>query len=305
MPRPAVVEVLHHLGGTASAQDLATLCGRSALARAVDGGLVVRVARGRYALPAWPDPWVSAARLGGVVSHSSAARHWGLAVPSGGARGHVTVGRHRSGLSGRGVVLHWADLAATDVDSHVPVTAPLRTVLDCARSLPFAQALGVADSALRLGRVGRSELRLAADGLQGAGRARVRGVAGAADGRAESPLESTLRATFVLARITGFEPQLAIRDGAFFARVDLGDEPRRIVVEADSFEHHGYRDALVRDCERYDELVMRGWRVLRFAWEQVMFRPEWVVAIVRAVTEQPVPRRTGGQKWAGSARRLA
>jgi hypothetical protein len=30
------------------------------------------------------------------------------------------------------------------------------------------------------------------------------------------------------------------------------------------------------DCRRYDELVIAGWLVLRFAWEHVMFEPEWV-----------------------------
>jgi very-short-patch-repair endonuclease len=48
--------------------------------------------------------------------------------------------------------------------------------------------------------------------------------------------------------------------------VDLGDPARKIVAEADSFEYHGSREALARDCRRYDELVARGWRVLRYAW---------------------------------------
>ena len=45
------------------------------------------------------------------------------------------------------------------------------------------------------------------------------------------------------------------------------------MLEADSFEFHGERAALSRDCERYDELVARDWLVLRFTWEQVMHRP--------------------------------
>jgi very-short-patch-repair endonuclease len=69
--------------------------------------------------------------------------------------------------------------------------------------------------------------------------------------------------------------------------VDLADVDRRIVLEADSFEHHGERADLVRDCERYDELVACGWTVLRFSWEHVMFRPEWVAEVVaRTVRRQ-------------------
>jgi len=69
--------------------------------------------------------------------------------------------------------------------------------------------------------------------------------------------------------------------------VDLADEALGIVLEADSFEFHGERAALSRDCERYDELVARGWLVLRFTWEQVMLRPEWVAGVI----ERTVRRR--------------
>ena len=54
------------------------------------------------------------------------------------------------------------------------------------------------------------------------------------------------------------------------------------MLEADSFAHHGHRAALERDCRRYTELTIRGWRVLRFAWEHVMFEPEWVAACIVA-----------------------
>lgn len=41
-------------------------------------------------------------------------------------------------------------------------TARLRTALDCARTLPFDEALAVVDSALRSGRVHKQELLSAA-----------------------------------------------------------------------------------------------------------------------------------------------
>jgi len=34
---------------------------------------------------------------------------------------------------------------------------------------------------------------------------------------------------------------------------------------------------------RHTELTSAGWRTLRFTWEQVMFRPEWVLECVRDV----------------------
>ena len=64
--------------------------------------------------------------------------------------------------------------------------------------------------------------------------------------------------------------------------MDLADDGRRIVREADSFEFHGQRSAMAQDCRRYDELAVRGWLVLRFSWEQVKFEPEWVAGTIRA-----------------------
>ena len=84
-----------------------------------------------------------------------------------------------------------------------------------------------------------------------------------------------------------WDPQHRIRYDDFYARVDLADERLRLVLEADSFEFHGERAAMSRDAERYDELVSRGWLVLRFTWEQVMLRPAWVARVI----ERTVRRR--------------
>jgi very-short-patch-repair endonuclease len=179
-------------------------------------------------------------------------------------------------------VLHRADLLPDEHDRRC--TRVLRTVLDCAATLPFAEALTVADSALREGLVRAEHLQDAAAERRGRGAAKVRRVAAAADGDAASALESVLRAVLLDAGITGFTPQLPVllRNGVT-VRVDLGDRRRRIVIEADSFEHHGGREALRRDCRRYDELVRAGWIVLRFAWEHVIGDPAWVVQVVAEV----------------------
>ena len=207
MSQFAVVEVLRRLDGAARTGDLVPLCGRPALNRAVESGAVLRLSRGRYALPECPDPWLSAMRLGGVVSHVSAAAHWCLDVVSRPLSPHITVGRNRHDLPPVAAYIHWDNLGAVDLDERAPVTTPLRTTLDCARSLPFGEALAVADSALRSGLVTAQELERAADNLRGAGRQRICRVARHADGRSGSALESGLRAIFIVARISGFDPQ--------------------------------------------------------------------------------------------------
>ncbi|MFK4082989.1 endonuclease domain-containing protein [Kribbella sp. NPDC020789] len=61
----------------------------------------------------------------------------------------------------------------------------------------------------------------------------------------------------------------------------------RLGLEADGFEHHGSRQALVRDCRRHVNLTLRGWRILRFTWEDIMYDGEWVVDAVRQATGLP------------------
>lgn len=193
---------------------------------AVDAGILVRVARGRWALDGTPSELRQALVHRGAVSHESAARLWFLETLHPPAQVHVTVpveGRSRS--AARGTRLHWSDLAPAEVRGRV--TSPLRTVLDCARTLPFADALAVADSALRRRAVERDELDLAAAGLVGRGTVRARRVVAAADGRAANPFESGLRAIVLERGIPGFAPQLPFRTPRLRGYVDLGDPVTR------------------------------------------------------------------------------
>jgi len=191
---------------------------------------------------------------------------------------HVTIPRHRHRRQSKeSASLHWADAPAID-----DVTTPVRTVVDCARSLPFGEALAIADPALRSRLVSQEDLLAAGHGLKRAGRGKVIRVAEHADGRSESVLESMLRAILIEAGLEGFEPQVLIADDEFQARVDLAHPVRRLALEADSFELHGTRRALVRDCRRYVSLVVRGWTVLRFTWEDVVHDPAWVVESITA-----------------------
>lgn len=254
--------------------DLDDLCGRSAVRRAVARGEILRIARGRYALPEAPDPRVTAVRLSGVVSHQSAARLWGIGLLDADRRTHVTLPPTRGRVTPSGAVLHWMDLPPAEVKDGV--TVPLRTVLDISRTTSFRAGLACADSALRDRLVLPADLMAGAARLTNRGSRAARRVADHADARAGSVLESGLRAIVIELGLTGFVPQLQIDEGGFRARVDLGDAQRRMALEADSFEHHGHRSALARDCHRYSELSSRGWLVLRFAWEHVIFDPAWV-----------------------------
>ena len=58
---------------------------------------------------------------------------------------------------------------------------------------------------------------------------------------------------------------------------DFAWPQRQLVVEADSYTWHRSPSALNDDRARDVPLVLAGWRVLRFTWDQVTRRREWVI----------------------------
>lgn len=270
-------EAVARFGGRADRAALLRHITSNDIAVAIRSGDLVRTARGIYVLPTLPDERAIAAACRGVISHSSAAALHGLELVAPPTAVHVTAARGARPRVPKRARLHRCTLAGSDVDGDL--TSLVRTVMDCCVDLPFREALAVADSALH--RVGIDEL-VAAAGRPGPGRVRRMSVIEAADARSANAFESALRGSLLDAGIQ-LTPQLLVQTHGGVYRVDLGDASRRLAVEADSFTWHGSRDALQRDCRRYDELVRAGWRVLRFSWEHVMFEPEWVVDTVAEV----------------------
>jgi very-short-patch-repair endonuclease len=262
--------VLQVLDGQADWAQLRRLCTTHAIRQAVAQGRILRAGKGRYVLPDLSAARRAAASVGGVLSHLSAARELGLTLLRPPDEVHVTVPRGSRRATPPGVVLHHMPLGPDDITR--TSTSVLRTVTDCAISLPLAESLTVADSALRGGLLGHEDLLEAAAERRGPGRARLQRVAEHAHDDAANAFESALRAAVVEARVSGFVPQCRIAvPGYRLVVVDLGDPRRRIALEADSFAHHGGRREFRDDCRRYNQLVAAGWLVLRFTWEDVMF----------------------------------
>ncbi|MDR7361426.1 hypothetical protein [Nocardioides marmoribigeumensis] len=274
MADESVRQALALHGGVATRRQPLAVVGKRAVRRAVSSGTVHRVARGRYALPDLDASLAEATRLSATVSHRSAALRHGWSVATVPERPELTVPRkrHLSAERRGDADVHWRDLPEGSVDrsNGTAVTRPAQTVVDCARDLPWAEALAVADSALRSGAVTRAQLREAAEQVRTTGRARVRRVVECADRRAANAFESVLRAIALDVPGLVVEPQVRIDERGLRVTPDLVDRERRIVIEAESWEFHGHRKALHRDCARYNALVLRGWTVLRFSWEHVM-----------------------------------
>jgi very-short-patch-repair endonuclease len=285
-----VVDCLRQLGGIATRAQLIRMLSRRDVDGALAHGDIVAVGRGRYALSSVDDAVRSAHALNGVLSHTSAALHHGWEVMIVPPLPHVTVPRKRKVPveRRRGVDLHRADLTSDEIDGIA--TNKEVTLTQCLRSLPFGEGLAVADSAARHGE--RALLRRVANTARGPGGPQIRRIIEATRGEAANPFESGLRSIALDVPGLEVEPQVLIRSESGWKRPDLVDRERRIVLEADSFEWHGERAALRRDARRYNLLVVDGWIVLRFAWEDVMFDPGYihrvlvsVVALVEARTQ--------------------
>lgn len=274
-------QALERLGGTASTKQLLRLTTRRRLRRAVRTGQVEQRARGRYALPTASEARKAAAGLTAIVCLRSAAAHYGWELKTQPPMPEVMVrrGRKLSVEKRAGLAVHWANLADDQVQDGV--TTPLRTIVDCARILPFDEALAIADSALRCGAVTRTDLD--AVDVRGAGADAVRRVLAHADKRAANPFESVLRALCIEAGLA-VEPQAVLDLGTGEVRPDLVCHLLRLVLEADSWTFHASRKAHRRDCARYNLLVIRGWRVLRFTWEQVMHDQAYVRWVLAELT---------------------
>lgn len=277
-----VAEVLGTLGGVATRAALIAASSRADVDRALREGTIASLAHGRYALPTVDEARGRAHALAGVLSVTSAALHHGWAVKTVPDQPHVTVPRRRKVPPARrvGVQLHYRDLAKDEIVDAI-ATSKVATLRDCLRLLPFDEALAVADSALRAGE--RSALTRAVAEIHGPGRAQAQRIARLATGDAANPFESVLRA--IASDVAGLRvtAQVLITSTAPWCRPDLVDEDLRLVLEADSFEWHGDRQALGRDARRYNLLVIDAWLVLRFSWEDVMLDPDYVRGVLVAV----------------------
>lgn len=275
----SALEVLTSLGGVATLADLRRALTRGQIERALRDKELIRARRDRYVSGATANGLALAHELTAVLSHESAALHHGWPVRLEPERPHVLVRpkRRLQVKDSRLVAAHYRELSEAEV-SH-GVTTQVRTVLDCARDLPIVNGHVVADSAaLRAGAVDHDDLRRAVRDLppRARGRARALRVVDAATPRAANALESALRAEVMDLPGFTFEPQVQIADVGLFATVDLADRHREVALEAEGYAFHGGRQEFRRDCRRYDELVVHGWQVFRFAWEHVMLEPAFV-----------------------------
>jgi Protein of unknown function (DUF559) len=219
---------------------------------------------------------VMAAGRGAVLSHATAAGAWELRPRASGLI-HVTIpgdpGRgRRAGLR----VHRSRTLTPGDTTTHrgIPITTPVRTIIDLARTLerrPLEHALDIAE---QRSLIDFAELH-------------------------SRPIPPSLKAVLSLytvgSTVTRSEMEerfLALCDDhgiprpAVNARIE-GEEvdfvwrDANLVVEVDGYRYHRGPSAFESDRERDVELALASWRVLRFTWTQLTTRAAWVARAVR------------------------
>jgi very-short-patch-repair endonuclease len=278
-------QALARSGGAARSGALLILGVSAAELTAAQGG-PLQIGRGAFALPEAPPGLAAAVRLNGVASHSTAAELHGFPLWRPSPVLHVTVAGNRPPEAG--VHIHRARLEPEHVDAMQPMTAPLRTLVDCGRVLPLLEALVIMDAAVHRGRVRLDVLQAAADAARGHGSAALRRVVSYVDRLAESPLESVLRLIVSILNCT-------VRSQARVPGVGKVDFVVNgwLALEGDGFEFHSDRRAYRDDRRRGTALVVGRYVYLRFSYEDLAGRPGWVFATIAHVLAAGPPWAQG------------
>ena len=227
---------------------------------------------------------VLAAGTGSVVSHGTAARLWELVVPVD-PDVHVTVDPNVH-LKIPGLRAHRVPVAEKElaVREGILCTGLMRTLIDCLLWLPEEAGRAMVLDALRRRLVTWDEMRQALvrtgqrHGLARAWRV-MREVAGGAHSEAEVRVHRIL----TQAGISGWKANVRVNDSrglVGFADVLFDDVP--LVLEIDGRAYHSDDDRFQRDRSRQNRLVLGGYTVLRFTWDDLVRRPDEVVRQVRA-----------------------
>lgn len=277
-----VVEALEQRGGLSTRAALIAATTRADVDRALSTGAVVRAGHGRYTLAQVEAAQATAHGMNGILCLTNAALFHGWEVKSTPDLPHVVVPRKRNVPQRLRPLaqVHRADLGPDDIASGIATSREL-TLMQCLRSLPDDEALAIADSALRAGE--HATMRRVLATARGAGRTKILRIARAARAEAANPFESVVRSIALTVPGLQLEPQVVIDGPHVWARPDLVDRDRMLVVECESFEWHATRAGFRKDLRRYTLLTADGWIVLRFSWEDAMLRPWFIREVLLRV----------------------
>jgi len=235
---------------------------------------------------------VSASAPDVVASHESAALIHHLPLlnePEGIVSLTRPPGRYQ-GRSAAGVRYFAAALPAehVTVKHDVPVTTVSRTVTDIARTLPFLDAIVVADAAihaLKTSKPKMTEVIATCKGWPDTGKARR--VLDFSNGLAESPLESCARVAFDALGLPrpDLQAKIFVHVGGEYHEftVDFLWRDHMTIAETDGLTKYDSGADAIRELKRDRLLRERGYKVVHITWAEMLGDPERVIKrILRA-----------------------
>ena len=194
----------------------------------------------------------------------------------------VTTRRHRG--RPRGVVVHTSrrlEPRDTAVRDGLRITTLPRTLLDCAEVLSAHEYERAVERAFAHKRVSERQLRDVI--ARSPGRRGGRILAALLDYRGDdgytlSHAEDLMRALQRRARLPRFKTN--VRIGRY--RVDFLFPGDKVIVEVDSWAHHGSRRSFEDDRRRWDDLQQMGYRVVPVTWHMLKHEPDATIARIAA-----------------------
>ncbi len=202
---------------------------------------------------------------------------------------HVTVPRGRY-LRRRDVVVHVLDaLAPIDREEHdgLPITSPVRTLIDLSATAPADRLTAALDSALRDRLATESAIRQRATALRVKGRRGIPALLAVLDGK--DPTRgghSWLEREFLrlVARADLPRPttqQVLSRVDGRIVRVDCRFPGTDVVVELLGHRFHRSAAQMRRDAERLNALLLDGYAGFQFTYGMVVDQPTTTINTVR------------------------
>lgn len=266
----------------------------------VETGRLVPVAPRVFRLATAPNTWLARARskalsARGLIGCTAALRVWGVDGHHHRSRIHVMVDGGRRPRT-PGTIVHRVekpDKAGGRLVDGVPVTGPARSIIDSAALLGTNQLDATIDAALRQRLVSIGELQAELDWIGTAGRkraGRLRRLLNERDPTTRVPDSRFNRLVGQLLVDAGLPTpiyEFEVRQrGGLVGRADLAYPSARLLIECDSERWHRNRHSFVADPRRRNSLLMAGYRVLSFTWDDYAARPAELVAVVRQALAQ-------------------
>jgi very-short-patch-repair endonuclease len=225
---------------------------------------------------------------GALVSHGTAALLWDFA----GARGQKVElwVPPKKGVRSSLVIVHRGqrlDRADRTLLGPIPITTPVRTLIDIAGRLEDDRLLAVTEDVIRRGLATADRIYARLHALRTSGRTGGGRLEALLDARGDCrPLESSLE-TLAWPIICSTGVPLPVRQhwvmlpGGRY-RLDFAWPNLKIGLECEGHAFHGTRSAWGKDRARFAEFAAAGWRVLPVTWDACSRDPQRVARWIKA-----------------------